>query len=179
MRTIGQIKFKKALNQLEEDGVLENIILISAASLRILGFRVYTHFIDLLVQQSYYIQKAKESNFLPKYELEPIPITIVDFSMRIGTVENGLCSFRHMIEPYEVYQEVEFKLDNEVKLLKIRPHTYVRKDCEEAIGRLLQGSNVKYWQDLYSYHKQIEAIDLGMSRDKLKFGPQKYLKFEE
>ncbi|UCH02860.1 MAG: hypothetical protein JSV20_03480 [Candidatus Bathyarchaeota archaeon] len=178
MRTIGQIKFKQALTQLDEDGVLDTIILISAASLRILGFRVYTHFIDLLVQKSYYVKKANESNYLPKYELEPIPVTIADFSMRIGTVEKDLCSFRHMIQPYEVYQEVEFKLDNEIKLLKIRPHNYVRKDCEEAIERLIQGSNVKYWQDLYSYHKQIEAIDLGMSREKLKFGPEKYLKFE-
>ena len=179
MRTIGQTKFIRFLNQLDTDGVLDKVILISAASLRLLGFRVFTHFIDLLVQNTYYFKEVEEMKFSPKYELEPMPLKLADFPIRIGTVKCDLCSFRHLIKPYNIYEEVEFKLDNHIKLIKIRPHNYVRKDCEEAIGRLIQGSDEKYWQDLYSYHKQIEAIDLGINKEKIKFGPPKFLKLEE
>ena len=179
LSTLGHIRFVKALRALEADGVLDRVILISAASLRLLGIRIYTFSIDLLVHNSYYFKKSEEIKFDQRYELEPIVMKLAGFSTRIGTVKGDLCSFRHLVEPYNVYEEVEFKLGGEVKRIKIRPHNYVRKDCDAAIERLIQGSNGKYWQDLYSYHKQIEAIDLGMSRELLKFGPQKLLKLEE
>ncbi len=179
VRTPGQLRFIKALNRLDAEGALGRAILISAASLRLLGVRVYTYFIDLLVQNSYYSEKVEETGFSPRYELEPVPLNLAGFSVRLGTVKGGLCSFRHLIKPYNIYEEVEFKLGGQVKMIKIRPHNYVRKDSEEAIGRLIQGSDERYWQDLYSYHKQIEAIDLGMSRRKLRFGPQKFLELED
>ena len=179
VKTPGHTRFMKALSILETDGALDRAILISAASLRILGIRVYTYFIDLLVQNSYYSKKAKEINFIPRYELEPITLKFADFTIRIGTVKSNLCSFRHLKKPYNIYEEIEFEQNKQVKLIKIRPHNYIRKDSEEAIERLIKGSNEKYWQDLYSYHKQIEAIDLGMNINKLKFGPQKFLKLED
>jgi hypothetical protein len=43
---------------------------------------------------------------------------------------------------------------------------------------MIQRFDERYWKDLYSYHKQLEAIDLGMSKDAMQFGPQKLLKFE-
>lgn len=178
-RTPGQARFIRALNHLEEEGALDNAILISAASLRILGVRVHTYFIDLLVKKSYYLKKVDETKFSPRYNLESIPMSLDGFPARIGTVEGDLCSFRHLAKPYNVYEEVEFKLARKVKLIKIRPHNYIRKDCDEAISRMIQGSDEKYWQELYSYHKQIEAIDLGMSRSGLKFGAQKTLEFED
>ena len=64
-------------------------------------------------------------------------------------------------------------------MIKMRPHSYVRKDCDEAIARMIQGSNEAYWQELYSYHKQIEAIDLGMDKGEMKLGSQKFLKLED
>lgn len=179
MRILGQAKFVEALNSLEADGVLDRAILISAASLRILGVRVYTYFIDLLAQKRYYSRKAEEMGFSPRYELEPVPLKVADFSIRLGTVDGDLCSFRHLVKPYNVYEEVEFRLGKQTKLIKIRPHDYVRKDCDEAIERMIQRFDERYWQDLYSYHKQIEAIDLGMRRKRLKFGPQKFLEFED
>jgi hypothetical protein len=66
-----------------------------------------------------------------------------------------------------------------VKPVKIRPHDYVRKDGEEAIQRMVQRYDKGYWQDFYSYHKQIEAIDLGMRAKELNFGPQKQLRLED
>jgi hypothetical protein len=177
--TIGHARFVKALNLLEEEHALERSILISAASLRLLGIRVYTFFIDVLVQNSYYFKKAEETKISFRYELEPIPLKFADFSIRVGTVKGDLCSFRHIIKPYNVYEEVESKLSEKVNIVNIRPYDYVRKDCEEAIERLIRGSNEQYWQDLYSYHKQIEAIDLGRDRIRLKYGPQKFLKFED
>jgi hypothetical protein len=177
MRTLGQARFINALNRLDAEGVLDKVILVSAASLRILGIRAYTNFIDLLVQKNYYSQKAAEIEFTPRYELEPVPLKIAGFSMRLGTVDGDLCSFRHLIKPYNIYVEAEFKLGKQIKLIKIRPHDYVRKDFDEAIERMVQRFDKGYWQDFYSYHKQIEAIDLGMGA-KLKFGPQKYLTFE-
>ena len=177
MRTLGQARFINALNRLDAEGVLDKVILVSAASLRILGIRAYTNFIDLLVQKSYYTQKAAETGFTPRYELEPVPLKIAGFSMRLGTVDGDLCSFRHLTKPYNTYVEVEFMLGKQIKLIKIRPHDYVRKDFDEAIERMVQRFDKGYWQDFYSYHKQIEAIDLGMGT-KLKFGPQKYLTFE-
>lgn len=177
--SLGHTKFVNALKSLDEEGALENSILISAASLRILGVRVYTHFIDLLVPESYYNKKAEENKFTFKYELEPIPLEIASFRVRLGTVKGDLCSFRHLVKPYNIYEEVEFKIGNKVRTVKIRPVEYVRKDSEEAIEKLIQGSNEKYWQDLYSYHKQIEAIDMGVDRKSLKFGPQKTLKLQE
>jgi hydroxymethylpyrimidine pyrophosphatase-like HAD family hydrolase len=179
MITSASSKFINALSQLEKEGILDQSILINAASLRILGIRVYTYFIDLLVQKSYYFTKTTELNFSPKYELEPVSLRIADFPLRLGTISGGLCSFRHLIEPYNIYEEVEFQLDAKVKLIKIRPHDYVRKDCEAAIENMIQRFDERYWQDLYSYHKQIEAIDLGMSKETMKFGPQQQLKFEE
>ena len=68
MRTLASSKFINALSQLEKEGVLDQSILINAASLRILDFRVYTYFIDLLVQKSYYFTKTAELKFSPKYE---------------------------------------------------------------------------------------------------------------
>ena len=133
MMTLGQSKFINALSQIETDEVLDQAILISAASLRILGVRIHTYFIDLLVQKSYYFKKLNETKFSPKYELEPVPIKIADFPLRLGTISGDLCSFRHLIKPYNIYQEVEFKIGKKIKLIKIRPHDYVRKDCEEAI----------------------------------------------
>jgi len=177
MRTLGQARFINALNRLDADGVLDKVILVSAASLRILGIRAYTNFIDLLVQKSYYTQKTAETKFTPRYELEPVPLKLAGFSMRLGTVDGDLCSFRHLIKPYNIYVEVEFKLGRQIKFIKIRPHDYVRKDFDEAIERMVQRFDKGYWQDFYSYHKQIEAIDLGMGT-KLKFGPQKHLTFE-
>lgn len=179
MWTPGQARFIRALNSLDADGVLDRVILISAASLRLLGIRVHTHFIDLLTPNSYYRAKAEEEKLLPGYELEPVSTTLADFPVRIGTVKDDLCSFRHLVKPYNIYEEVEFRLGGKIRLIKIRPHNYVRKDCEEAIGRLIQGSDERYWQDFYSYHKQIEAIDLGMRRAEMKTGPQKFLKLED
>ena len=177
--TIGHARFVRAMNLLEEEGALNRSILISSASLRLLGIRVYTFFIDLLVQNSYYFNKAEETKFSFRYELEPIPLKLADFSIRIGTVKGDLCSFRHIVKPYNIYEEVEYKLSEKVNIVNIRPYNYIRKDCEEAIEKLIKGSNEQYWQDLYSYHKQIEAIDLGRDRIKLKYGPQKFLKLED
>jgi hypothetical protein len=179
LKTPGQVKFIEALKMLEAEGILDKSILISAASLRVLGVRIHTYFVDLLTPNSYYQRKAEELNLSPKYELEPIPLKISDFSMRVGTVRENLCSFRHLVEPYNVYEEAELIFDNKTRLIKIRPQNYVRKDSEEAIERLIQGTDEKYWRELYSYHKQIEAIDLGISRDNLKLGAQKFLKFED
>jgi hypothetical protein len=179
LKTPGQVKFIKALKMLEAEGILDESILISAASLRVLGVRIYTYFVDLLAPNSYYQRKAKELNFSPKYELEPMPFKVSDFSLRVGTIKGGLCSFRHLVEPFNVYEEAEFVLDNRTRLIKIRPQDYVRKDSEEAIERLIQGTDEKYWKELYSYHKQIEAIDLGISRENMKLGAQKFLKLED
>jgi hypothetical protein len=95
--------------------------------------------------------------------------------MRLGTVKDDLCSFRHLLQPYNIYDEVQFNLDDELVSIKIRPHNYVRKDCEEAIERLIQRSHELYWRELYSYHKQLEAIDLGMRRENLIAGHSQYL----
>jgi len=179
VKTPGQLKFMNALHKLEVESVLDRAILISAASLRLLGVRVYTYFIDLLVPKSYYAKKMEELNFSPRYELEPISLKLAGFPTRLGTVTGDICSFCHLVKPYNIYEELEFKLGQELKMIKIRPHDYIRKDSEEAIERLIQGSNEKYWQDLYSYHKQIEAIDLGIGSRELKFGPQKFLKLED
>lgn len=179
MRTLGRGRFVKALSTLDSEEALDRSILISASSLRILGFRVFTHFVDLLVQKGYYLRKAKETAFSPRYELEPVPLKLDGFSMRIGTVDGDLCSFRHLVRPRNIYVEVEFRLGREIKLIKIRPHDYVRKDCDVAIEGLIQRFDDSYWQDLYSYHKQIEAIDLGLRRKRLKFGPHKYMEFKE
>jgi len=179
MRTPASNKFVNALSQLEKDGVLDNSILINAASLRILGIRIYTYFIDLLVQKNYYFSKATEMNFSAKYELEPVLLKIADFPLRLGTINGDLCSFRHLLEPYNIYEEVEFKLDAKIKSIKIRPHEHLRKDCEVAIESMIQRFDESYWQDLHSYHKQLEAIDLGMNKDAMQFGPRKFLKFEE
>lgn len=179
MRTPSSNKFINALSQLEKEGVLDKSILINAASLRILGVRIYTYFIDLLVKKDYYFTKATELKFSAKYELEPVLLRIADFPLRLGTISGDLCSFRHLIEPYNIYEEVEFKLDGQTKSIKIRPHDYLRKDCELAIESMIQRFDERYWQDLQSYHKQLEAIDLGLSKDAIQFGPQKYLKFEE
>ena len=178
MRTLGQAKFVNALNRLEVDGALDKAILVDAASLRIAGIRAYTNFIDLLVQKSYYSKKAAETGFSQRYELEPVPLKLSGFSLRLGIIEGDLCSFRHLIQPYNIYVEVEFELGKQLKLLKIRPHDYVRKDFDEAMERMVQRFDKGYWQDFYSYHKQIEAIDLGMGT-KLEFGPQKLMKFED
>lgn len=177
MKTLGQAKFINALNHLESDGVLDKAILVSAASLRILGIRAYTNFIDLLVQNDYYNKKASEENFSPRYELEPIPLKLSGFSMRLGTIEGDLCSFRHLMKPFNIYVEVEFDIGKQIKLIKIRPHDYIRKDYDEALERMVQRFDKGYWQDFYSYHKQIEAIDFGIG-NKIKFGPLKLLKFE-
>jgi hypothetical protein len=179
MSSLGQTRFMNALTRLDEEGALEKSILISAASLRILGIRVYTYFIDLLVQRSYYTKKSEEMSFTPRYELEPLSLKLADFSLRMGTVEGDTCSFRHLVKPYNVYEEVEFRLGGQVKPVKIRPHDYVRKDGEEAIQRMVQRYDKGYWQDFYSYHKQIEAIDLGMRAKELNFGPQKQLRLED
>ena len=179
MRTSASNKFINALTQLEKDGVLDNSILINAASLRILGIRIYTYFIDLLVQKSYYLEKVTEMKFSPKYELEPVLLRIADFPLRLGTISGDLCSFRHLIEPFNIYEEVEFKLDTQIKSIKIRPHEHLRKDCEIAIESMIQRFDERYWQDLQSYHKQLEAIDLGMNKDAMQFGTRKNLKFEE
>ncbi|RLI51472.1 hypothetical protein DRO61_02380 [Candidatus Bathyarchaeota archaeon] len=178
MRTPASNKFVNALSQLEKDGVLDNSILINAASLRILGIRIYTYFIDLLVQKNYYFSKATEMKFSAKYELEPVLLKIADFPLRLGTIIGDLCSFRHLIEPYNIYEEVEFKLDAKIKSIKIRPHEHLRKDCEVAIESMIQRFDERYWQDLQNYHKQLEAIDLGMNKDAMQFGPRKFLKFE-
>jgi len=178
IRTPGHIKFIKALKKLDEDGVIDKAILLSAASLRLLGIRVYTFFIDLLVQKSYYFNKVREINFSPTYELEPISVTLEGFTLRIGTVDHNMSSFRHLLQPYNIYNEIEFKLNGKVKKIKVRPHNYIRKDSEAAIDRLIKGSDQKYWQDLYSYHKHIEAIDLGMDISRLKLGEPKFLKME-
>ena len=179
LKTPGQTKFISALKRLEAEGILDKSILISAASLRILGVRVFTYFIDILVPNSYYFKRAAEMGYKPRYELEPLSIKLSGFSMRVGTVKGDLCSFRHLTRPYNIYEEVEFDLGDTPKKIKIRPHNYVRKDCEEAIGRLIQGSDEKYWQELYDYHKQIEAIDLGMDKETLRFGEQKLLKLDD
>ena len=178
MKTPGQIKFINALKRLEAETILDKSILISAASLRILGVRVFTYFIDILAPNSYYFKRAAETDFKPRYELEPLSTRLSGFSMRVGTVRGDLCSFRHLTEPYNIYEEIEFDLGGVLRKIKIRPHNYVRKDSEEAIGRLIQGSDEKYWRELYDYHKQIEAIDLGMDREALRFGEQKFLKLE-
>jgi hypothetical protein len=175
---LGQTRFIRALRQLDEDGVLDEVILLSAASLRILGVRVRTYFIDLLVQRRYYERKMAEENFVASYDLAPVPTKFGNFPVRLGTVRGDLCSFRHLVAPYNVYVEVAFTLNRQQRLIKIRPHEYVRKDCDEAINRMIQRFDERYWDELYSYHKQIEAIDLGLSRHELKFGPQKALTFE-
>lgn len=179
MRSPASNKFINALSHLEKDGILDQSILINAASLRILGIRVYTYFIDLLVQKRYYSRKVTETNFSPKYELEPVPLRIADFPLRLGTISGDLCSFRHLIVPYNIYEEVEFTLGTQTKSIKIRPHDYIRRDCEAAIESMIQRFDERYWKDLYSYHKQLEAIDLGMNKDTIQFGPEKFLKFEE
>jgi hypothetical protein len=116
--------------------------------------------------------------FSAKYELEPVLLKIADFPLRLGTIIGDLCSFRHLIEPYNIYEEVEFKLDAKIKSIKIRPHEHLRKDCEVAIESMIQRFDERYWQDLQNYHKQLEAIDLGMNKDAMQFGPRKFLKFE-
>ena len=179
MMSLGHAKFVGALKYLDAEGALDRSILISSASLRIMGLRVYTYFIDLLVQRSYYIKKGAEEKFSPRYELEPLSLKIAGFPIRLGTIKGDLCSFSHMVEPYSVYVEVEFRLEEQRKLIKIRPHDYVVKDCNEAIERMIQRFDSTYWQDFYSYHKQIEAIDLGISRNNLRFGPEKTLDFEQ
>lgn len=173
--TPGQLRFINALRCLKSEGVLDTIILISAASLRLLGMRVYTRFIDFIATTHYYNTKIAELQFSPRYALEPIPLQLAGFAMRLGTVEDDLCSFRHLIQPYNIYDEVQFSLDDQQVSVKIRPHNYVRKDCEEAIERLIQRSDELYWRELYSYHKQIEAIDLGMRHENLKTGRSRYL----
>jgi hypothetical protein len=178
LRSLGHARFVGALSQFHAEGSLDELILISAASLRILGVRVHTYFIDLLTTNSYYTKKSEEVKFTPKYVLEPIALKISGFPMRLGTVKEDLCSFRHLVKPYNIYEEVEFNLGGETVIIKIRPSNYVRKDSDEAISRLLQGSNEQYWQDLYSYHKQIEAIDLGLSEEKLQVGTQKFYDLE-
>jgi len=40
-----------------------------------------------------------------------------------------------------IYEEVEFKLGGQRKMIKIRPRAYVRKDCEEAIEKLIHGTD--------------------------------------
>jgi hypothetical protein len=177
MITLGQTKFINALNRLNEEGILDRSILISAASLRILGIRAYTNFIDLLVQKQCYSDRAKAAQFVPRYELEPLPQKIGGFSMRLGTIDGDLCSFRHLTKPYNVYVEAELDLSSRTKSVKIRPHEYVRKDFDEALERMVQRYDKGYWQDFYNYHKQIEAIDLGQG-SRIKFGPQKLLKFD-
>ena len=97
VRTPGQARFIRALNRLETEEALDNAILISAASLRILGVRVHTYFIDLLVKKSYYLKKIDEIKFSPRYNLEPIPLSLDGFPVRIGTVDGDLCSFRHLV----------------------------------------------------------------------------------
>jgi hypothetical protein len=171
-----QVRFRRALDQLELEGILDRTILINAASLRILGIRVYTYFIDLLVPKSYYLKKIEDSDFLPSFELEPLPLTISRFQMRLGTIDKDLCSFRHLVRPYNIYVEIKYQLEKKEKFIKIRPHEYVRKDCDKAIEKMVQRFDKRYWQDLYSYHKQIEAIDLGMSN--LEFGSHKKLDLE-
>lgn len=178
VRSLGHANFVEALKYLDAEGVLDRSILISSASLRIMGLRVYTYFIDLLVERSYYLKKGVEEKFSPRYELEPLSLKIAGFPIRLGTIKDGLCSFGHLIEPYNVYVEVEFRLDEQRKLIKIRPHNYVVKDCSEAIERMIQRFDSTYWQDFYSYHKQIEAIDLGISKNNLRFGSDKILDFE-
>jgi hypothetical protein len=172
------MRFVNALRCLEAEAVLDKIILISAASLRLLGLRVYTRFIDFLATSRYYDAKSVELQFSPRYTLEPIPLQLAGFSMRLGTVNGDLCSFRHLIQPYNVYDEVQFTIDDHNTSIKIRPHNYVRKDSEEAIERLIQRSNELYWQELYSYHKQIEAIDLGLHHENLKTERSQYLDLE-
>lgn len=177
MRTLGQTRFVNALTRLNEEGVLDKSILISAASLRILGIRAYTNFIDLLVQKQSYVERAKAAQFTPRYELEPLPLKIGGFSMRLGTLDGDLCSFRHLTKPYNIYVEAEIDLGGQTKPIKIRPHEYVRKDFDEALERMVQRYDKGYWQDFYNYHKQIEAIDLGQG-SRIEFGPQKLLKFD-
>jgi hypothetical protein len=154
------------------------MILTSAASLRILGIRVYTYFIDLLAPKDYYLKKIEELNISPQYPLEPISLRYAEFPIRLGTVEGNLCSFRHMIKPYNVYVEVEIALDDRSRLVKIRPHEYVRRDYDNAIESMIQRFDESYWKDFYNYHRQIEAIDLGMRRETMKVGPQKMLELE-
>ena len=179
VKTPGRTRFINALQELEKDGVLDTVILLSAASLRVLGIRVSTYFIDLLVPKNYYFKKAEEINFTPQYDIEPISLKLAEFPVRLGIVDGDLCSFRHLRKPYNVYVEVKFRVGRQGKLIKIRPHEYVRKDCDEAIERMIQRFDERYWKDLYSYYKQIEAIDLGMKREKIEFGIQKVLNFEE
>ncbi len=176
--SLGHAKFVDALQYLDAEGALDQSILINAASLRIMGLRVYTYFIDLLVQRSYYLQKAAEEKFTPRYELEPLSLKIAGFPIRLGTIQGDRCSFFHLVEPYNVYVEVAFPLEEQPRLIKIRPHNYVVKDCNEAIERMMQRFHDTYWQDFYSYHKQIEAIDLGIRRNDLRFGPEQTLTFE-
>lgn len=175
---LGQTRFIRALRQLDDDGVLDDVILLSAASLRILGVRVHTYFIDLLVPGRYYERKKAEEHFVASYDLAPVPTKLGNFPVRLGTVRGDLCSFRHLVAPYNVYVEVAFTLNRQQRQIKIRPHEYVRKDCDEAINRMIQSFDERYWEELYSYHKQIEAIDLGLSRHAITFGPQKTLPFE-
>jgi len=176
--SLGHGKFVDALQYLDAEGALDHSILINAASLRIMGLRVYTYFIDLLVQRSYYLQKTAEEKFTPRYALEPLSLKIAGFPIRLGTIQGDRCSFFHLVEPYNVYVEVAFPLEDQPRMIKIRPHNYVAKDCNEAIERMMQRFHDTYWQDFYSYHKQIEAIDLGIRRNDLRFGPEETLTFE-
>lgn len=178
MKTVGHAKFHNALLHLQKEEVLDNVIFISAASLRVLGIRVYTYFIDLLVTNSYYQLQCSEADFQPRYELEPLPITIAGFSLRLGTVKDNDCSFQHLVKPYNIYTQIEYPLADHVVAIKIRPHDYIRKDSQEAIERMINRYDKGYWQDFYSYHQQIEAIDLGQRRTQLHFGPEAFLNLE-
>lgn len=178
MRTMGQAKFHNALQHLHTEGVLDQVIFISAASLRILGIRVYTYFIDLLVTNSYYREKCAEVDFHPRYVLEPLPYPVAGFSLRLGTVKDEVCSFQHLVIPHTIYRNIDYSLNDQVVKIKIRPHDYVRKDSQEAIERMINRYDKGYWQDFYSYHQQIEAIDLGRPKTELQFGPEAYLNLE-
>ena len=174
----GHTKFHNALLHLRSENVLDNVIFISAASLRVLGIRVYTYFIDLLVTNSYYQAQCEKTAFTPRYELEPLRTTIAGFSLRLGTVKDNACSFQHLVEPYNIYTPVDYSLDNQTVHIKIRPHDYVRKDSQEAIERMINRYDKGYWQDFYSYHQQIEAIDLGRRQSQLQFGSEAFLDLE-
>lgn len=173
----GHTKFHNALLHLQSEDILDKVIFISAASLRVLGIRVYTYFIDLLVTNSYYQAQCQKAEFTPRYELEPLRTTIAGFSLRLGTVKENACSFQHLVEPYNIYTPIDYALNNQNVKIKIRPHDYVRKDSQEAIERMINRYDKGYWQDFYSYHQQIEAIDLGR-RSQLQFGSEAFLDLE-
>jgi hypothetical protein len=63
--SLGHAKFVGALKYLDAEGALDRSILISSASLRIMGLRVYTYFIDLLVQRSYYLSSLRDTSWSP------------------------------------------------------------------------------------------------------------------